>query len=223
MMKVRMLLVAGMAALTASQAQGQPIASSIIDAKVAAIQPKVVAWRRDIHANPELGEQEVRTAKLVADHLRSLGLEVRTGVAKTGVIGVLKGGRPGRVVALRADMDALPVEEKTGLAFASKATADYNGQQVPVMHACGHDAHTAILMGAAEVLASMKAGIPGTVVLIFQPAEEGAPAGEQGGASVMVREGALQNPTPGAIFGLHVVPGPVGALFWRPGPMMAAS
>jgi amidohydrolase len=187
------------------------------------LQPKVVAWRRDIHEHPELGNRELRTAKLVADHLRSLGFEVRTGVAKTGVVGVLKGGRSGGVVALRADMDALPVAEKTDLPFASKATAEYNGQQVPVMHACGHDAHTAILMGAAEVLASMKAEIPGTVVLIFQPAEEGAPAGEEGGASIMVREGALQNPAPSAIFGLHAWPGPVGSLFWRPGPMMAAS
>jgi amidohydrolase len=210
------------------QALAQPAAApAAYDAAVFAaakrLQPKVVAWRRDIHEHPELGNREIRTSKLVADHLRSLGFEVRTGVAKTGVIGVLKGGRSGGVVALRADMDALPVAEKTNLPFASKVTADYNGQQVPVMHACGHDAHTAILMGAAEVLASMKAQIPGTVVLIFQPAEEGAPAGEEGGASVMVREGALQNPAPGAIFGLHVVPGTVGSLFWRPGPMMAAS
>src|SRR5690606_28964052 len=166
------------------------------------LQPKVVAWRRDIHQHPELGNREVRTSKLVADHLRGLGFEGRTGVAKTGVVGVLRGGRPGGVVAVRADMDGLPVAEKTGLPFASKATSDYNGQTVPVMHACGHDAHTAILMGAAEVLAGMKAEIPGTVVLIFQPAEEGAPAGEEGGALVMVREGALQNPAPGAIFGL---------------------
>ena len=187
------------------------------------LQPKVVGWRRDIHQHPELGNREVRTSKLVADHLRALGFEVRAGVAKTGVVGVLKGGRPGGVVALRADMDGLPVAENTGLPFASRATADYNGQTVPVMHACGHDAHTAILMGAAEVLAGMKAQIPGTVVLIFQPAEEGAPAGEEGGAQLMVREGALRNPAPTAIFGLHVVPGPVGSLFWRPGPMMAAS
>ncbi|HVI30984.1 amidohydrolase [Phenylobacterium sp.] len=207
----------------AAQAPAAAPYDAAVFAKAKALQPKVVAWRRDIHQNPELGNREVRTSKLVADHLRKLGYEVKTGVAKTGVVAVLKGGRPGGVVALRADMDALPVAEKTGLPFASKATAQYNGQTVPVMHACGHDAHVAILMGAAEVLASMKAEIPGTVVLIFQPAEEGAPAGEEGGAKVMVEEGVLQNPKVDAVFGLHVVPGPVGALFWRPGPMMAAS
>jgi amidohydrolase len=192
-------------------------------AKARALQPKVVAWRRDIHQHPELGNNEIRTSKLVADHLRALGFEVRTGVAKTGVVAVLKGGKPGPVVALRADMDALPVEEKTGSPFASKVTAQYAGQTVPVMHACGHDAHVAILMGAAELLASMRADIPGTVVFVFQPAEEGPPAGEEGGAPLMIKEGALANPKPAAIFGLHVVPGPVGSLFWRPGPMMAAS
>ncbi|MGA0607396.1 amidohydrolase [Phenylobacterium sp. VNQ135] len=191
-------------------------------AGAARVQPKVVAWRRDIHQHPELGNREFRTADLAAAHLRKLGFEVRTGVAKTGVVGVLKGGRPGGVVALRADMDALPVAEQTGAPYASKATAEYNGQTVPVMHACGHDAHVAILMGAAEVLAGMRDQIPGTVVVMFQPAEEGPPPGEDGGASLMVREGAMQNPKPGAVFGLHVAPGPAGALFWRPGPMMAA-
>jgi len=228
---MRMQWLAGAALVLAlaagGGAQAQAPAAGSYDAAVFAaakrLQPKVVAWRRDIHEHPELGNREIRTSKLVAEHLRSLGFEVRTGVAKTGVVGVLKGGRPGGVVALRADMDGLPVAEKTGLPFASKATSEYNGQTVPVMHACGHDAHTAILMGAAEVLAAMKADIPGTVVLIFQPAEEGAPAGEEGGALVMVREGALQNPSPTAIFGLHVWPGPVGSLAWRPGPMMAAS
>jgi len=213
-----------MAAPAAAQAPAAGPYDTAVFAKAKQLQPKVVAWRRDIHQNPELGNREVRTSKLVADHLRKLGYEVKTGVAKTGVVAVLKGGKPGGgVVALRADMDALPVAEKTGLPFASKATAQYNGQTVPVMHACGHDAHVAILMGAAEVLASMKADIPGTVVLIFQPAEEGAPAGEEGGAKVMVEEGVLQNPKVDAVFGLHVVPGPVGALLWRPGPMMAAS
>ena len=147
------------------------------------VQPKVVEWRRDIHEHPELGNSEVRTAKVVADHLRKLGFEVRTGVAKTGVVAVLKGGKPGGVVALRADMDALPVTEQTGLPFASKATGTYNGQTVPAAHACGHDAHVAILMGAAEVLAAMKDRIPGTIVFLFQPAEEGPPAGEEGGAA----------------------------------------
>ncbi|TAJ72734.1 MAG: amidohydrolase [Phenylobacterium sp.] len=186
------------------------------------VQTKVVAWRRDIHQHPELGNREVRTAKLVADHLRKLGFEVRTGVAKTGVVAVLKGGKPGGVVALRADMDALPVAEQTGAAYASKVKTEYNGQTVSVMHACGHDAHVAILMGAAEVLASMRSEIPGTVVLLFQPSEEGPPAGEEGGAALMVKEGVLNDPRPGAIFGLHVAPGEPGRLAWRPGPMMAA-
>lgn len=204
-----------------------PAAAQSFDAsvfvKAKAIQPNVIAWRRDIHEHPELGNSEVRTAKLVADHLRKLGYEVRTGVAKTGVVAVLKGGKPGGVVALRADMDGLPVKEATGVAFASKATATYNGQTVPVAHACGHDAHVAILMGAAEVLASMKDKIPGTVVLLFQPAEEGPPAGEEGGAPLMIKDGALDSPKPSAIFGLHVVPGDPGVLLWRSGPMMAAS
>ncbi|HEY8617724.1 amidohydrolase [Phenylobacterium sp.] len=227
---MRKLLLAASAAVAVSVAAPAlaqaPVAApydATVFAKAKALQPKVVAWRRDIHQNPELGNREARTSKLVADHLRKLGFEVKTGVAKTGVVGVLRGGRPGKVVALRADMDALPVAERTGLPFASKATAEYNGQTVPVMHACGHDAHVAILMGAAELLASMKAEIPGTVVFIFQPAEEGAPNGEEGGAKVMVEQGVLENPKVDAVFGLHVVPGPVGSLFWRPGPMMAAS
>ncbi|MHB1224654.1 MAG: amidohydrolase, partial [Gemmatimonadaceae bacterium] len=160
-----------------------------VDDAVAKVMPRVVTWRRDIHEHPELSNREVRTSKLVADHLESLGLEVRTGVARTGVVGVLRGGRPGPVVALRADMDALPVTEEVDLPFASKVRATYNGQEVGVMHACGHDTHVSMLMGAAEVLAGMKADLPGTIVFIFQPAEEGAPAGETGGASVMVAEG----------------------------------
>ncbi|MDO8901292.1 MAG: amidohydrolase [Phenylobacterium sp.] len=187
------------------------------------LQPKVVAWRRDIHQHPELGNREFRTSALVAEHLRALGYEVKTGVAHTGVVATLKGGKPGGVVALRADMDALPVEEKTGLPFASKVVGEYNGQPTPVMHACGHDAHVAILMGAAEVLAGMREDIAGTVVLIFQPAEEGPPPGEDGGAAMMIAEGALANPKPGAIFGLHVSPGDVGAIAYRSGPMMAAA
>ncbi|MDZ4374925.1 MAG: amidohydrolase [Phenylobacterium sp.] len=217
---------AALAAVVALGAGAPAVAQSFdrpVFAAAAKIQPKVVNWRRDIHQNPELGNQEVRTSKLVADHLRSLGIEVRTGVAKTGVVGVLKGGKPGGVVALRADMDGLPVAEQTGLPYASKATATYNGQTVNVMHACGHDAHVAILMGAAEVLAGMRDQIPGTVVFIFQPAEEGPPPGEEGGAPLMIKEGALDNPKPTAIFGLHVVPGEPGSLLWRPGPMMAAS
>lgn len=186
------------------------------------VQPKVVAWRRDIHEHPELGNREFRTSKLVAEHLRRLGYEVRTGVAKTGIVAILKGGKPGGVVALRADMDALPVAEQTGLPFASTVKSEYRGQITPVMHACGHDAHVAILMGAAEVLAGLRAEIPGTVVLLFQPSEEGPPPGEEGGAALMIKEGALDMPRPGAIFGLHVGPGDPGGLGWRPGPMMAA-
>ncbi len=192
-------------------------------AAASALQPKVVAWRRDIHQHPELGNREFRTSALVAEHLRALGYEVKTGIAHTGVVATLKGGKPGGVVALRADMDALPVEEKTGLPFASKVIGEYNGQPTPVMHACGHDAHVAILMGAAEILAGMKAEIAGTVVLIFQPAEEGPPPGEEGGAAMMVAQGVLANPRPGAIFGLHVSPGEVGAIAYRSGPMMAAA
>ncbi|MES2894539.1 MAG: amidohydrolase [Pseudomonadota bacterium] len=217
---------AAFALTTGAQAQEKPTPQpydAAVFAAAKALQPKVVAWRRDFHEHPELGNSEVRTAKIVADHLRKLGFEVRTGVGKTGVVGVLKGAKPGKVVALRADMDALPVAEQTGLPFASKVTAQYNGQTVPVMHACGHDSHVAILMGAAEVLASMKDQIEGTVVFIFQPAEEGPPAGEEGGATLMVKEGVLKSPKVDAIFGLHAFPGPVGAIVWRPGPMMAAS
>jgi len=217
---------AAFALTTGAQAQDKPAPQpydAAVFAAAKALQPKVIAWRRDFHEHPELGNSEVRTAKIVADHLRKLGFEVRTGVGKTGVVGVLKGGKPGKVVALRADMDALPVAEQTGLPFASKATAQYNGQTVPVMHACGHDSHVAILMGAAEVLAGMKDQIEGTVVFIFQPAEEGPPAGEEGGATLMVKEGVLKSPKVDAIFGLHAFPGPVGTMVWRPGPMMAAS
>jgi amidohydrolase len=194
-----------------------------IDHRVQAVTAKVVAWRRDIHQHPELSNREVRTAKVVAEHLRALGLEVRTGVARTGVIGVLRGGRPGPVVALRADMDALPVTEEVGVPFASRATAEYNGQKVGVMHACGHDAHTAMLMGAAEVLVGMRNQLPGTVVFVFQPAEEQPPPGEEGGADVMVREGALDKPKVDAIFGLHVLPLPRGEIQWRAGGIMASS
>jgi amidohydrolase len=194
-----------------------------VDRRAAQIQDKVLAWRRDIHEHPELSNRETRTADLVAQHLRALGLEVRTGVAHTGVIGVLRGGRPGPVVALRADMDALPVTEEVDVPFASRVRTTYNGQDVGVMHACGHDAHTAILMGVAEVLAGMRKELPGTVKFIFQPAEEGAPPGETGGAEVMIEEGALENPKPAAIFGLHVFPFPTGELRYRPGGTLASS
>jgi amidohydrolase len=186
--------------------------------------PKVVEWRRHFHQYPELSNREVKTAKFVEDHLRKLGLEVRTGVAKTGVVGLLKGAQPGPVIGLRADMDALPVTERNSLPFASKEKTEYNGQTVGVMHACGHDSHVAMLMGAAEVLAGMKDKIKGTVVFIFQPAEEGAPAGEEGGAELMVKEGVMDNPKIDAIFGIHINSSTeVGTIKYKSGSMMAAS
>lgn len=187
------------------------------------IESKVIAWRRDFHQHPELGNQETRTAGIIADHLRSLGIEVKTGVAKTGVVGVLKGGKPGRVVALRADMDGLPVVERTPVPFASKVKATYNSQEVGVMHACGHDTHMAILMGVAEVLAGMKQDLKGTVKFIFQPAEEGPPFGEEGGAELMVKEGVLENPKVDVVFGLHInSQTEVGKITYRPGGTMAS-
>ncbi|HYC99151.1 amidohydrolase [Brevundimonas sp.] len=225
-MTVRRLFAATAAAMAFALPGGAAHAQSAeaVAAAVETVTPRVVAWRRDLHANPELGFAETRTAALVADHLRALGLEVRTGVGKTGVVGVLRGARPGRTVALRADMDALPVLEATGLPFASTATGTYMGATVPVAHACGHDAHVAMLMGAAEVLAGMRDQIAGTVVFIFQPAEEGAPPGEpKGGAALMVEQRALADPRPDAIFGLHVLPGRPGTIWYRPRGFMAAS
>src|SRR5580704_15430753 len=193
-----------------------------VDRLADANEAKVIAWRHDIHQHPELSNREFRTGKLVAEHLKHLGFdEVRTGVAHTGVVGVLKGGQPGGVVALRADMDALPIVEQTDVPFASKETTTYNGLKVGVMHACGHDAHTAILMGAAQVLATMRSRLPGTVVFIFQPAEEGPPLEEGGGSKMMIAEGVLDNPHPQAIFALHVSPlTPVGTIGFRPGALM---
>jgi len=194
-----------------------------IRAATAEVENQVVAWRRDIHAHPELGNREFRTSALVAEHLRALGMDVRTEVAHTGVVGVLRGGQPGPVVALRADMDGLPVTEMVDLPFASKVRTEYNGQEVGVMHACGHDNHVAILMGVASVLAEMREDVPGTVVFLFQPAEEGAPAGERGGAELMLEEGAFVDPAPEAVFGLHVFPAPVGTIMVRPGGFLASS
>jgi amidohydrolase len=196
---------------------------SEIDRRAKELEPKVVAWRRDFHQNPELSNREFRTAKIVAEHLQKLGIEVKTGVAHTGVVGVLKGGRPGPVVALRADMDALPVTEEVDLPFKSTAKAQYNGQEVGVMHACGHDNHVAILMGVAEMLSAMKAELPGTVKFIFQPAEENPPPGEEGGAPMMLKEGVFENPKVDAIFGLHVFPMEVGHVEYRPAGLMASS
>ena len=199
-------------------------ASEDIAARAARVEARVIETRRDIHQNPELGFLEKRTAALVAKRLRSLGIEVREGVGQTGVVGVLRGGKPGRTVALRADMDALPVTEQTGLPFASKVRSTYNGQDVGVMHACGHDAHVAMLLGAAELLAGMRAELPGTVLFLFQPAEEGGGAAETGGAEAMLADGAFDDPKPEAVFGLHVGPGDVaGEMSVVAGPAMAAS
>jgi amidohydrolase len=194
----------------------------------AAIESQLIEWRRDIHQHPELGEQETRTAKLVADHLTRLGMEVRSNIARTGVVGILKGGKPGRTVALRADMDALQVKEPSGLPFASKARGDYHGTEVDVMHACGHDAHTAMLMATAEVLSGIKDQLEGTVMFIFQPAEEGSSLVLPGpdaswGAKKMLEEGLFKSLKPDAIFAVHVMPGPSGQISWRSGATTAAS
>jgi amidohydrolase len=195
-----------------------------LQAAIEGIRPRVIEWRRDIHRNPELSNREVRTARLVAEHLQSLGLEVRTGIAHTGVAGILRGGRPGPVIALRADMDALPVNEQTDLPFKSVATSEFRGEKVGVMHACGHDGHTAILMGAASVLAAMREELPGTVMFVFQPAEEGPPDGERGGAPLMLEEGLFSQVKPEAMFGLHLwAQLNVGQVGYRSGPMMAGS
>jgi amidohydrolase len=198
--------------------------AAAIDAAVAQIEPTLLAWRRDLHQHPELGNREFRTAGIVAKHLEELGLEVRTKVAHTGVVGLLKGALPGPVVALRADMDGLPVEERVELPFASKARTQWNGEEVGVMHACGHDAHVAILMAVASVLAGLRGQLKGSVKFIFQPAEELPPDGEEGGAKLMIEEGALQNPAPDAIFGLHVTSRlPTGVIGYRSGPTMASA
>jgi amidohydrolase len=204
-----------------AQAPSNPLTADV-DRLAAEVNPQVVAWRRDFHKNPELGNREVRTSKVIADELRKLGYEVTTNVATTGVIGVLRGGRPGPVVALRSDMDALPVAEQVDLPFKSTAKAMWNGVETGVMHACGHDNHMAILLGTATALARMKDRLPGTVKLIFQPAEEGLPPGEVGGAEQMLKENAFENPKVDAVFGLHVFAFPAGEVRYRPGAMMAS-
>ncbi|MEZ4796141.1 MAG: amidohydrolase [Flavobacteriaceae bacterium] len=194
-----------------------------LDKDIANIENKVIEWRRDFHQNPELSNREYRTAEKIAAHLKSLGIEVQTGVAHTGVVGILKGKKPGKVIALRADMDALPVPERADLPFKSTAKGEYNGEEVPVMHACGHDTHIAILMGVAEIMSKNTDKIKGTIKFIFQPAEEGAPSGEEGGAELMVKEGVLKNPDVDAVFGLHIGSGqPVNTIAYKSGGMMAA-
>jgi amidohydrolase len=215
-------LIVSVSSLTTATAQTTALKARI-DQKAQSLEQKVIAWRRDFHQHPELGNREFETMGKIAAHLQSLGIEVKINVGKTGVVGLLKGGKPGPVVALRADMDGLPVTERVDLPFKSTATTEYNGQKVGVMHACGHDTHVAMLMGAAEILAGMKTDLAGTVKFIFQPAEEGAPAGEEGGAKLMVKEGVLENPHVDAIFGLHINSlTEVGTIRYRPGATMAA-
>ena len=212
--------LAGALTSTGISAQTRPE----VDAAAKRLQPDVVAWRRDFHQNPELSNREERTAAKVAEQLRKLGLKPQTGIAHHGVVAIIEGGKPGPKIALRADMDALPVTEKTDEPFASKVTTQFNGQTTGVMHACGHDAHTAILMGVADALVAMKSELPGQVMLIFQPAEEGAPPPEEGGAPLMLKEGLFKDFKPDAVFGLHVFSTlPAGMIGYRKGPLMAAS
>jgi amidohydrolase len=188
------------------------------------LEPKVIEWRHDIHQNPELGNREFRTSGIVAEHLEALGLEVHTGLAHTGIVALLKGGKPGPVVALRADMDALPVTEEVDLPFASKMKTTWAGNEAGVMHACGHDTHVAVLMGVAEALSKVRDQLPGTVKFLFQPAEESPPPGEDGGAALMVKQGAMENPHPDVVFGLHITSAAeTGIISYRPGPVMAAA
>ncbi len=186
--------------------------------------PKVIEWRRHLHQYPELSNREFKTSAYIAEKMKALGLEVQTGIAKTGVVATLKGAKPGPVIALRADMDGLPVKERADVPFKSVETGEYNGQEVPVMHACGHDTHMAMLMGAAEVLVQLKDQLSGTIKFIFQPAEEGSPDGEEGGAALMVKEGVMDNPKVDAIFGIHISSSlPAGTIAYKSGAFMAAS
>jgi amidohydrolase len=216
-------LLAALLLATPALHAAQPERAEVAAAAQKLRQP-VVEWRRDFHAHPELSNREERTSAKVAEHLRALGLEPRTGIAHHGVVAIIKGGRPGPRLALRADMDALPVTEQTGLPFASKVTTTFNGEQTGVMHACGHDAHTAILLGVADALVAMRDRLPGEVMLVFQPAEEGAPGDEKGGASLMLAEGLFKDFRPDAVFGLHVFSSvQAGQIAVRSGPAMAAS
>ena len=214
---IMLLMVSG------TSAAQVPALPDHVQGVVDSVMPQVVEWRRDFHQHPELGNREFRTAEIIADQLRALGMDVQTEVAHTGVVGILRGGRAGPVVALRADMDALPVQEMVDLPFASTVRTQYNGQDVGVMHACGHDNHMAILLGAATALAEIRDELPGTVMFIFQPAEEGAPEGEEGGAELMLKEGLFDTLRPDAVFGLHVWPIPAGQIAVREGGTMASS
>ncbi len=227
-MSKNLLSRAVLSALLAGTASFSALAEDLffepsIEMKVREIEPKVITWRRDFHQHPELGNREIRTSGKVAEHLKALGIEIQTGVAHTGVVGILKGGKPGPVVAIRADMDGLPITERNDLPFKSAATSEYNGETVGVMHACGHDTHVAILMGVAEVLAAQKDNLTGTVKFIFQPAEEGTPKGEEGGAEMMVKEGVLDNPKVDLIFALHIDAFlDAGKIGWKAGSIAAA-
>lgn len=217
-------ILAFLCLLVATAAARAEITAAELDRAAAALQPRVIEWRRDFHRHPELANRETRTSARAAEHLRALGLEVKAGMAHTGVIAVLKGGMPGPAIMLRADMDALPVTERTDVPFRSTATGEFRGRTVGVMHACGHDAHTAILMGAAEILTGMRERLPGTVLFVFQPAEEGVPEGERGGAPMMLEEGLLEVAQPVAAFALHVGSSlNTGKVSLRPGPLMAGS
>lgn len=210
--------------VVSAQPKGTADLLAIASKKAESLQAKTKSWREQLHQFPELGNREFKTAKLVADHLRSLGIEVKEGVAKTGVVGLLKGSKPGPCVALRADMDALPLTERVNIPFASKEKTNYSGTEVGVMHACGHDTHVAILMTVAEVLSGMRDQLAGSVKFIFQPAEEGAPAGEEGGAALMVKEGVMENPTVDAVFGLHIQAAiEVDKVSYKSGSLMAAA
>lgn len=218
--------IAALAVVVAFNVQAQ-MSSKLqgkVDKMAAEMEPKLIEWRRHFHEFPELSNREVNTAAKVAEHLRKLGIEVQTGVAHTGVVGLLKTGKPGPVIALRADMDALPVTERNSLPFASKEKTTFNGVETGVMHACGHDTHVSILMAVAEVLSKNKSDLRGTIKFIFQPAEEGPPAGEEGGADLMVKEGVLDNPKVDVIFGLHTQSiSKLGTITYKPAGMMAAS
>jgi amidohydrolase len=211
-------------AMQQSMAQVNPKLQTKFDQQAKEIEAKVIDWRRHLHQNPELSNRETKTGAYIAEHLKALGLKVQTGVAKTGVVALLETGKPGPVIALRADIDALPVMERNSLPFASKVKTTFNGQETGVMHACGHDTHVAMLMGVAEILTKNKSELKGTIKFIFQPAEEGAPDGEEGGADLMVKEGVLENPKVDVIFGLHISSiTPLGKLTYRPGGILAAS
>jgi len=221
---MRLIFLLILTCLSIAQLSAQSTLNQKIDQKAKAISSKLIEWRRHIHQNPELGNREFKTMEYIAAHLKQLGLEVQIGVAKTGVVALLKGKKPGPVIALRADIDALPIEERANVPFASKQKTDYLGNHVSVMHACGHDTHTAILMATAEVLSSMKNELSGTVKFIFQPAEEGPPKGEEGGAKLMVKEGVMDNPKVDAIFGLHISSSlESGKIKYKSGAFMASS